>query len=140
MSYKDLTCVLEGAEPDTPRKLQYYELEMSIPENATVLSIAGMKLLLHGKAENLDPSKLTRFNKPKDSIEGWKLDSKLSYVFSMPRSITTRDGRFYLLNTLYEKNWGYYFPVISTVIKDAKDILEGRLTSDELNELNKGIF
>ena len=139
--------VLEGCN-DSPSKIQYFPIEIFIPENASVLRIkTNTKLFLYGKFDEFEYSG-SKILKPSRNSLGWLLRDEtnknnpgwIGQVFTMPRSITTRDGRIYLKDVFYTPKWGWYFPIVPMILNDCSDFFSGRTSKDELANLSRRAF
>ena len=146
MKMGEIKSILEGAHPNTPNWLQYAVLDIEIPENANVIGIGqsracgGRRLYLHRFHGIPTLEQSQEFAETRKKIKGIDIDKNLVWIFRMPRSITTRDGRIYVLSLFYEPRWEYYFPLIPTIKQDCEDIFKGRTTDEKLNALCKRAF
>ncbi|MFH1711052.1 MAG: hypothetical protein ABH840_01955 [Nanoarchaeota archaeon] len=146
MTEEKINSVLEGCDHDSPSKIHYAPIEIFIPENALVLRVREVKLFLYGRFNNFEYSE-SKILKPLGKSKGWNLRDEnasnpgwLGWVFEMPRSITTHDGRLYLNEVFYEPKWEYYFPLVPTILQDCSDFFSGRKSRDELAAIVRRAF
>ncbi|MBU3912473.1 MAG: hypothetical protein KKB21_00260 [Nanoarchaeota archaeon] len=146
MEKNQVHAILEGADHDTPSRIAYCAVDIQIPANASVLRIRNSGLFLLGRFPDFKYSNSGTF-KPNKSIRGLPLlDSSennpdwVDWVFEMPRSLTTRDGRFYLSEIFYKPKWEYYFPVIPVILKDCQKFFQGALSIDDLCKIQRRAF
>jgi len=143
-----ILAVLEGANHDSACRIAYETLSekiFNVPDNVGVLKIGEhIRLVLYGKSPDFTyPDGFIRSQFTQETKGGWPLNSTLMMTFEMPRSITTRDGRFYLRDSYFDSkdhSLGDYQSIIETVLKDSKDIFECRRTANELTSMNKRLF
>ena len=148
MEEEKVNAILEGCDHDSPSRIHYNPINIFIPENASVLRIKdSCKLLLYGKFDGFEYSG-SKILKPSINSLGWLLRDEtnknnpewLGWVFEMPRSITTRDGRIYLAEIFYKPKWEYYFPIVPMILNDCSDFFSGRKNRDELTNLSRRAF
>lgn len=141
--------VLEGAHPDTPHLIEYCPFNIPLSENATVLLVTSARLVLYGRLTT--PRDVNTFQmviRPDDSIRGIKIFDPstpsnrdwINWIFEMPRSISTIDGRFYLSDIFFKPNWTYYFPLIKPILQDCNDFYSKRISENQLRSLERRTF
>lgn len=149
MLEKKFQAVLEGADHDSPSIIQYCPLEISVPENATVLIVRNTKLLLYGRLATLGNAHSFTLVKHQDnSVRGLPLLDEstpnnmdwLGWVFEMPRSINTIDGRFYLNEVFFRPDWTYYFPLVEHILDDCNNFYSKRISEEKLRSIQRSAF
>jgi len=145
-----INAILEGADHDTPRSITYSPLNISsVSKNASVIIIGKTRLPMYGRLSNpnnpksFEEVRITDYSK----IKGIELEDKssknshwLSWVFEMPRSLVTRDGRFYMNEIFLEPRWEYYFPLVPRIIKDSHNFFSNRINEEELTQIQRRAF
>ena len=133
--------VLEGADHDSTCWIAYSPLHVEIPENVRILDVSQwLKMPLYGRVNFSD---LRNFQKVPRATEGIGYsirDKDLHWRFEMPRSLTTRDGRFYINPIFYDEGWEWYEPVIPQIIVDCANFFIGRESVVNLNERVRRAF
>ncbi len=141
--------VLEGADHDTPSRIQYCPFNIYIPKNATVLLIRKTRLFLYGRLTIPgDINSFTEVNLPADSVRGIPLSDEstphnpswIDWVFEMPRSVNTNDGRFYLNKVFFDPQWHYYFPLVKPILRDCNDFYSSKISEDDLRATKRMAF
>jgi hypothetical protein len=146
MAEEKFNAVLEGCDHDSPSRIQYCPIEIFIPANASVLRTASRtRLVLRGKFPDFEyfPARILK----ESQSPGWSLRDEsqpnpdwIGWTFEMARSITTRDGRFYMNEIFYRPQWEYYSKLIPTILQDCAEFFAGRKSADELVNLSRRAF
>lgn len=142
-----ITAILEGCNHDSPSRIQYCPISIAIPENASVLRVrTHPRLFLYGNFRDFEYSR-GKILKPSRESRGWLLREETGsnpewagWIFEMPRSITTQDGRIYVNEIFYSSGWEYYFPLIPAILRDCSDFFNGRKSADDLSNLARRAF
>ncbi len=144
--------IVEGADHDTPSRLQYEETKLEIPSNAIVVRTEKNRFGLYASlAREGDLYQVNLVEDPFREWGGWPLIDPsgrndpmwLNWIFEMPRALVTPDGRLYVSDTFLDPDsimGDYYTPHAGAIIHDALEIFEGRKTIEELNNAGRRTF
>jgi hypothetical protein len=131
MAEESTNSIVEGCMPDSPTKLSYCGLELSIPENVKhILSfhhIHPERFLLYAR-RGVDDSNVELFmgERPNGKIKGgWpivRFEPNFRWIYDSQRALVTRDGRIYIREDYLRKNWKWYLNSVPQMLRDCGEI------------------
>jgi hypothetical protein len=139
----EIESIIEGCMHDTPSRLMYAGIEMSIPENVQMLlsehEIHPNRYILHAETEDFETfqivhnpyfqGNLNHIDPSKMFEGGWPLlrfAPNLRWMFSEKRSLTTKDGRLFIELTYFQTGFRRYLESVPTILRECGMIFKGK--------------
>lgn len=143
--------IVEGCMPDTPSRVMYCSIELTIPKNVTMLfkehPVHPIRYLLYAKTPDFEElqvvhnpyfkGNLNKTNPNKLLKGGWpilKFDPKFDLTFDAQRSLTTRDGRIFVNSLYFHESWRWYLDVVPTILRECGMIFRGEATEGDFEK------
>lgn len=144
---EEITAIVEGADHDAPSRIGYVGIDFYIPTNACSLRIGARRFELYAREDMQSLKDCLEVLELQDKKGGWPLRDEnsrnpdwLLFAIESQRSVVTRDGRVYVCETYFEKDWVWYLDIVPNIVQDCKEVFAGRKTLEDINSLGRRAF